>query len=169
MSELEKIRKHVDAIISRFQNEERDLFDVNASERSLTHKLAEHFQRNKAFAGYSVDCEYNRWGEKGKTIPFRRKTMKSDDECPPTVYPDIIIHTRRIQENNLLVIEVKKDRNPQKDTFDRQKLAYFTSSECRYQYRFGLFLRFYMDGKTAPDIAWYENGEPAKTELRAEA
>jgi hypothetical protein len=76
------------------------LLEVDANERTITHKLAGYLQME--LPELDVDAEYNRTGK----IPKRLK------ECPEyhakqEVYPDIVVHKRGKKENHL-IIEVKK-------------------------------------------------------------
>ena len=124
------------------------LLEMNANERSLTHKFAEHLQ--KEFPEWSVDCEYNRDGD---DIPKRLRAMfdhiPADDENAQTVFPDIIVHHRGRQldgeHRNLVVIEAKKSGNH--DGRDREKLKEF---KVQYGYSFTVLLRF-LTGER-PDI-----------------
>src|SRR5438552_3902549 len=92
------------ALTNLLQNDSL-LLEHNASERSITHKLAEYLQ--KEFAGWNVDCEYNRNRGEIKRVPVPRDRVRGDDLESKTVFPDIIIH-KRGTDRNLLVIEVKK-------------------------------------------------------------
>jgi hypothetical protein len=119
------------------------LLEVNANERSMTHKFAEHLQRQ--FPDWNVDCEYNRNGSiPKKLLPMTDLRVSPADEDGHTVFPDIIVHRRKEttasgQRPNLLVIEAKKSSN--KDDSDRQKLEAFGSDE-HYVYSFSVALRF---------------------------
>ena len=115
--------------------------DVN--ERSISHKLAGYLQT--LFPELHVDCEYNKIGKRtidGKNLSKKmdwspREQVETDDTNGKTVYPDIIIHTRGIRSQNLLVVEVKKsiNRNNEKRTKDYQKLFHFiTDSKFKYKY-----------------------------------
>ena len=74
--------------------EDIDLLCLDAHEISITHKLAEHLQRQ--FEGLKVDCEYNRLGDDLKKL--------SDNQ---NVRPDIVVHKRGCKGSNELVVEVK--------------------------------------------------------------
>jgi len=121
------------------------LLEVNANERSMTHKFAEYLQYE--FPDFNVDCEFNRKGSLPKELHI---TVASDvpenDEDAKTVFPDIIVHHRG-QRANLLVIEAKKSGRD--DTRDRQKLEAFKADED-YQYTYAVLMRF-VTGKH-PDI-----------------
>jgi hypothetical protein len=122
---------------------DRSLLEVNANERSITHKFAEHLQRQ--FPGWNVDCEYNRNGSVPKRLlSMAELCVTQADEDGHTVFPDIIVHRRGQradsgQRPNLLVIEAKKSGNHRNT--DREKLAAFRS-EKRYAYAFSVALRF---------------------------
>ena len=130
----EAIVKTALAAAASFLDRERDLLVVDANERSLTHKLAEHLQA--AFSDWNVDCEYNRLGNKVKRLPHPRPSTTDDTEGR-TIFPDIIVHRRQMNEN-LLAVEVKKTTN--KLPGDEGKLCGLTALDGEYAYRLGLHL-----------------------------
>lgn len=75
-----------------------------------------------------------------------------------SVFPDIIIHTRKKNDNNHLVIEVKKkDNNSKEKEFDILKLQVFTK---QYGYRLGIYLEL----KTGKDcevseVKYFQDGK----------
>jgi hypothetical protein len=120
-TEIERrLRKCIDALVET----DRELLDNDVNERSITHKLAEHIQRE--FKDWHVDCEYNRKWHMPKTLEgkYFAGVYPHDDIHARTVYPDIIIHHRETTEN-LVAIEVKKRSNPDGLDIDRAKLAGF--------------------------------------------
>lgn len=118
----------------------------------------------------SVDCEYNRHRQAGKTqgiskelveivLAAKRKAVKAEmisrrrskvGEVPDlsgdavvdspefvfTVAPDIVIHRRRVDDDNLLVVEIKKATNKEDARYDDLKLTKFTVPGD-YHYEFG--------------------------------
>ena len=82
------------------------LLDADASERSLSHRLAVHMIDR--FPNYEIDCEYNRDGFDLKKLTLGERNVHDNELEAVTVFPDIIVHKRGCQNNNLLVIEVKK-------------------------------------------------------------
>ena len=54
--------------LEKFLKEDSYLSDVDANERSQTHKIAEYLQQ--ILPGYNVDCEYNRKLRQEKTLNF---------------------------------------------------------------------------------------------------
>jgi hypothetical protein len=129
------------------------LLEVDASERSICHKLAEHLQRQ--FGQLTVDCEYNRTGSAKKVLG------------PHAVYPDIIVHTRNTKKN-LLVLEVKKSGRGTSAERDKTRLMWFTRPPIRY--RMGIFLRFGAGGEGAPirEVAIYKDGQEVRPKWQEE-
>ena len=130
------VRSRVATAICDLFRHDRELLGVTANERSITHKLAEHLQRQ--FPYWHVDCEYNRDGLDRKTLNLPIDGGRVDELEAKTVFPDIVVH-RRGERENLLVIEFKKS-NGSRETHDLEKLRAFTSPES-FAYRHGLFLR----------------------------
>jgi len=110
------------------------LLEVDANERSITHRLAIHLE--ELFPGYDVDCEYNRDGIDSKKLKEFKEKVESDYNNETNVYPDIIVHHRGEKEN-LIVIEAKKTSSS--DFLDKEKLEIY-KKELLYQ--FAYFVRF---------------------------
>lgn len=130
MKSKEVKRKVEQSIVELVKNDEY-LLRYNCNERSITHKLAEHLQN--LFQDYNVDCEFNRNYDDIKELEIPvGETSKFDTEAK-TVYPDIIIHKRGTDEN-LVVIEVKKDSNYKNgNDYDQIKLRGY-KKELHYRY-----------------------------------
>ena len=144
--------------IQEFLFKEKFILDNDVNERSLSHKLAEYFK--KYFSDYNVDCEYNRMLGKNadegyitKTLNLKIDDTRSSDTKAKTVYPDIIIHKRRKNEN-FLVIEIKKKENNHSSKFDFDKLSAYTK---QLNYEFGIYLEFEKDNIS--NIRWFKNGK----------
>jgi hypothetical protein len=135
------------------------LLDVNANERSITHKLAEALQEVLRDPNVHVDCEYNRHEKSIKTIHacYRNMQVKPYDLDARTVYPDIVVHERGNDTANVLVIEVKKQTNsPRHSDFDREKLKAFTSDQFHYQV--GLYVEIDTTAKRIGKVECYRKG-----------
>jgi hypothetical protein len=155
MSDRELMEKVTAALKSFFDNDGQ-LLKLNASERSISHKLAEHLE--KEFLDWDVDCEYNRRGERPKTLPrILFSDIKDDDQEAKTIFPDIIVHKRN-QPDNLLVVEVKKSNSRESDDKDRTKLMAFTDPEGDYSYKVGLFIVFDVENQKVDKVQCFENG-----------
>lgn len=127
--DFENMRARVERSIVRVLDHDAFLFEVNANEESVSHKLAEYLQQE--FPRWHVDREYNRYEDQIKRLI---------DYDTDRVFPDIIIH-RRGTEENLFVIEVKMDANlSEEDTEDEKQKVRLYCEEIGYCY--GLFLNF---------------------------
>ena len=112
---------------------DRVLLELDANERSLTHKLAEYLQGE--FPDWDVDCEYNRDGDTPKRLLVQ--TISTDDTDAHTVFPDIIIHHRNTNDN-LVVIEAKKS-STSAGSDDEEKLKAYVA---KYGYQFAFAVVF---------------------------
>ena len=93
------------AALREFYARETFLLERDLGERTLTHRLAVHVE--KQFSGWEVDCDYDRLGERTVRLPHGT-VASTDDHLGKSIYPDIVVHQREIP-NNLLAIEVRKD------------------------------------------------------------
>jgi len=134
------VKQAVKTALDNLMSEDFQLLKVNANERAITHKFAEHL--SPLFPTWHVDCEYNRDGNDPKSVHWepRQETSADDEGNERSVYPDIIIHEREAKKN-LLVIEVKKDTNsnPEDVEVDKRKLVAY---QRELGYAFGLFVLF---------------------------
>ncbi|HXN69847.1 MAG TPA: hypothetical protein VN926_19605 [Bradyrhizobium sp.] len=122
--------------LQEFYAHERFLFEQDLGERTLTHRLAVHLE--KQFSGWEVDCDYDRLGERTLRLPHGT-IISTDDHLAKSVYPDIVVHQRAIP-NNLLALEVRKASNHQSPDHDRHKLQALTDPHLWFAYWIGIFL-----------------------------
>ena len=121
------------------------LLAKDASERSITHRLAHYLQ--KQFLNWHVDCEYNRqnhdFSKKLKGLGYDQ--VSPTDGGEHSVFPDIIVHMRGSNENNLLAIEAKKTKAGNYD-FSREeyRFGHLKLQELKNQlsYRYSMFILF---------------------------
>ena len=160
-NEIEGIVK---CCIQTLRRRDKIILDINVNERTITHKLAEYLQQH--LPEFNVDCEYNRYEDYQKRIrnvKDRARDMSNlnsnelaeliwENKDADTIYPDIIVHKRRSQENNILVIEVKKSSNLDTGEFDKKKIEELMNRP--YNYNFGLFLRIDLDGEN-DSLEWF--------------
>ena len=122
------------------------------SERSIMFRLGIYIDKIIG-EKFNVDTEYNRDGA------FLKRYCNIDINKDKEVccVPDIIIHKRGNNDNNILIIEIKPWWNPNNET-DVKKLEYFTDKEHQYKYKFGLSLNI---GKSEEKCSfqWFENGK----------
>jgi hypothetical protein len=136
------------AALGEFYARETYLFEKDLGERTLTHRLA--VQIEKQFPGWEVDCDYDRLGERTLRLPHGT-IVSTDDHFGKSVYPDIVVHQRRIP-NNLLAIEIRKAANRQPPEHDQQKLRALTDPHLWFAYRIGVYLTLAKNSVTSPDV-----------------
>ncbi len=149
--ELAEVRTKVDIAIACFRSNDSDLLDLEElelPERPISHRLGFYLQ--PLFGGYVVDCEYNKHLQGRKIveeIEFR---------------PDIVVHNRMADADNLLIVEVKARRNIAEAKADRaeikadyEKLKKFTKRDSAIRYKWGVSILILRDRTTNK---WFENG-----------
>ena len=134
-----EIRLRVETALRQLSVLDRHLLANDANERALRHRLA--VQLEKHFDNWDVDCEYDIFEadqqrlaelERALTIAVMG-TPLARDTFGLTVYPDIIIHHRKTDEN-LLALEIRKSGSPVPDEVDRAKLAAWKSEPVAFRY-----------------------------------
>ena len=138
-----QLYEKVEKALQAFFKKDGQLLHINANERSISHKVAEHLQDQ--FSDLNVDCEYNRRGDQIK--------KRLDDI--QRVFPDIVVHKRGTDSNNYLVIETKKKGRSLKR--DCEKLEEFTGSQ--YGYNVGLLLVFDVIKKRLSNVLSFQCGK----------
>jgi len=124
------------AALREFYAHETFLFVKDLGERTLTHRLAVYLE--KQFAGWQVDCDYDRLGERTLRLPHGT-IVSTDDHLGKSVFPDIVVHQREIP-NNLLAVEVRKAGNHQPPEHDQHKLRALTDPHLWFAYGIGVYL-----------------------------
>lgn len=113
--------------------EEGQILKFDIGERTICACLAAVLQRSSS--DHRVHVEYNRRGVVPKDIEY----PDSDGELVQRrVFPDIIVHKLGHDDENLLVVEVRKSANPAPDEFDLHKLGHIKQ---KMGYRQAAFLR----------------------------
>ena len=110
------------------------------SERGIVFRFGIYFDKlvNERFPEYNVDSEYNRNNGEKKILPNRRNGA----------FPDIIVHKRGSNTDNLLVIEFKTWWNP--DTReDEGKIREFCNKKGVYKFYMGAVIVL---GRTRGDV-----------------
>lgn len=95
-------------------------------ELSLTHRLAVHLENSGYFNGYIIDCDYNKHGDGNKVDSASNKEFR----------PDILIHIRGNDEDNLIIIEAKKSDDPQHEIVSAQENLRNRRIQYRYKYAY---------------------------------
>src|ERR1700692_1133930 len=134
--------------LEEFYAHDTFLFAHDLGERTLTHRLAVHLE--KQFPGWEVDCDYSRLGERTLRLP-KGSIVSTDDHLGKSVYPDIVVHQREIP-NNLLANEVRKESNHQPPQHDQHKLRGLTDPHLWFAYGIGVLLTLGKKGVTASGV-----------------
>ena len=139
------IQKKLIRALAKLYREDYSLIERKCSERSIVFRLGLYLASGLT-EKLTVDCEYNKNGEKPKNLEGRRFN-----------YPDLIVHSRGDNKNNCLVVEVKtpNDTNPDHFQNDKEKLIGFTR-EIPYRYAQGVHVYI---AATTCSLVWYEDGE----------
>ena len=169
MITLKKALSALHNAINQFLENDFYLLEKDIAERSITHKIAEYLQAQ--IPEYNVDCEYN--GDIENPVTYRKQlgismeTMQQlavraiNENDTYGIYPDIIVHMRGFNDNNIIVIEVKKKkittRGQNEKDFDKVKLAAFTR---QYSYKLGVFLEFETTKNIGiSEMTYYQKGD----------
>lgn len=167
-----EIEQTIDECLAELFKNDLILLQNDVSERAIAHKFAEYLQDRIPML--NVDCEYNRNVELGERARKRLKVLKvkreaeisvglEEDDCLAiSTYPDIIVHRRTKNDENLLVVEVKKRNSKVSRDHDYEKLRAFTDlgDENPYHYKYGVFIL--LDTGTQkpekPTLTWFVQG-----------
>ena len=158
--EFELIEKILENALKKLREFDFQLLEIDVNERTISHKLAEHIQEK--IQDLSVDCEYNRYQRLVKKLQIPHGDISMEDIDAKTIYPDIVIHKRNTDNDNLLVIEIKKSTNNQSHDFDICKIKALTTEP--YNYKFGLFLEINTT-EGSDCLKWYKEGTMIKEKI----
>jgi len=132
--DADEIKARFEKAVGLFLAEQEELLQLNVNERAVGATLA-HLYVRELFPDHRVDAEYNRVGFEGDP-----KRLNLPPECGGEngrVFPDIIVHHRGINDENLLVVEIKLTTNRQPRHCDMIKLVGFRD---QLHYQVGAFL-----------------------------
>lgn len=152
---LEDLKRLLECALQEFYEEEPSLFNYVSgavAERCMVFRIGHYMQNimnnysEQLFEGLILDCEYNRHGENVKTVDGPKKGI-----------PDLLIHQRKNDDNNILCIEFKKGKPLQNDELeDIKKLEIFTSRSREYKYLYGFHIHL---GNSGAEVGVYIDGE----------
>jgi hypothetical protein len=142
--ELDKVALAVQDLYAR----EARLFEQDLGERTLTHRFAVYLEHH--FPGWNVDCDYNRLGDRRPRLP-KASIVSTDDEFGKSIFPDVVVHRPGVPDN-LLAIEIRKQRNHQPLEHDRHKLRALTDPHLWFAYRAGVCLILGRAGVAASEV-----------------
>ena len=110
---------------------ERDgfLLEANAGERTIVGRLVAYLEPH--FPEHHVNVEYNRHGLHPKRLDLPAYGGEK------LIVPDVVVHRQGHDEENLLVIQVKKETNNESRDYDRAVIA---GMKKDYGYRWGVLI-----------------------------
>lgn len=114
---VRQVQLRVKRALTAFFMGDQALLVRNASERTIAARLTLYLV--PFFKSYDVDPEYNRHGLDPKAVELPNNCRGGGKKL---IVPDIIVHKRGNDDGNLLVIEMKKQNNPESRDCDRAKI-----------------------------------------------
>ena len=134
-SEVSKLQLEelVDTALRAVYKYDKYLIDIKAHERDIVFRFGIYFQglliKHEKYNKYNLDVEYNR------NLYDPKKTENFNNG----VYPDVILHERGNNDNNILVLEFKGYWNNRKDEIekDKSKLWDLMNPTGDYKYKKG--------------------------------
>jgi hypothetical protein len=118
----EEISAVIEEALDRLIAEQSALLDLDVTERALSHHLALYIAQLVP-RDYDVDVEYNRHGKDPKRLNLPPRCALDRELRATTVFPDILVHKRDTDDDNLLALEMKKPGESM--DYDRLKLQAF--------------------------------------------
>lgn len=130
--EIEEIESKIYASLEAMYENDEALLVLNANERTISAKIACYMF--PMFPSHNVDVEYNRHGINPKRLEYGNECKENENSL---ILPDIIVHERGNDSNNLLVIEIKKSVDTRPRECDFEKL---TALKTDYHYKYAAFI-----------------------------
>lgn len=163
---IELLKQSVDLL---YKNDSY-LIKHSVHEQDISHRIAYYFENllnNYSWykkSSFNVDVEYN------KNFDDPKRVYSNCDDCgnarcyinQSSYYidnyqspckPDIILHERGSNDNNILVIEIKKCNNECKEDF--AKLSAFTCNASNYKYKIGIYINI----DNQPSYKYFKDGQ----------
>lgn len=144
----------VNSAIDQLVQNDSALLDLRVTERSLSCRMAHYMALSEAIRPpLTVDCEYNRhFGDPKRLMLPPRKALDREIRAT-TVFPDILVHERNTDANNIVVLELKK---PGEDiAYDELKLQAFRE-ELGYVHTAHVILGYAADGALVREVIWVD-------------
>lgn len=172
-----EVQAKVRRAVKQLNQEESSLLKRDISERAIVHQFA--IKLASVFESYTVDCEYNGnvngagddikkqvgfLAEHLKRVKKKYEHLPDDSVEQLGVFPDVIIHERKTNATNLLIIEAKKFTSKSDEVaFDRLKMKYYTEysdvEQKPFVYDYGLLITFRCKQNAGlHKLEWYKDG-----------
>jgi hypothetical protein len=108
------------------------LLKADAAERAIAARLAAYLAPH--FPKHQVDVEYNRHGLDPKVVNLPPNCRGGGAR---RIFPDVIVHQRGHGDENVLVIQIKKETNREPRACDR---AVIEAMKRELRYKWGLMI-----------------------------
>ncbi len=146
------MRERLQAALETLVLHDSYLFEIGVSERAIMGRLTVYLTH--LFPSYSVDLEYNRHGVEVKRAKVPVECANAaDPDGTKIIVPDLVVHQRGHDRDNLLVLEAKKSSDPRGQHCDRLRLEAL-KREMRYQFAALLEFQMYRKPVEPPTIQW---------------
>lgn len=143
-TESNPIKRYVKSALKKVYREDMSLIEREASERAIVFRFGLYLYeilKSTEFKDYDVDVEYNRNGYDPKRISSHSQNG---------IVPDLIIHKREVNTDNVLVLEFKTYWNSnQTDDVDKIQKLMDLSGEYKFQYGATILIK-----RDRPYIKW---------------
>lgn len=185
IQKIEIYKNKVIESVNQFLERDVGLLDLEAHEQAISHRIAVYLEYY--IDGFHVDCEYNKNMENPKKIVFTEFPSLLGNNCCEggdsksqcqllkeyfeshhdhtdeitekikKLRPDIIVHHRRSNDKNEIIIEIKKTNDC---NYDKEKLKLMTKQDGEYAYKLGVFIRFEerAENDWLPHYTWFVDG-----------
>lgn len=151
---IEELKFLIEESLDILYSNDQYIIDNSTNERAVVFKFGTYMYeiiRNSSFYDFDLDSEYNR----------RHAFTKRTKNFPDGIIPDLLIHERNSQDNNLLVMEFKGYWNKKDRSDDFIKLQEFTCQdkgrEYYYGYALGVFV-FLTPNRADVETIYFKNG-----------
>ena len=136
----------VNGALNRLVRDDLDLFELRLCERALQFKIAHYMAQSHLIqAPLTVDCEYNRHHADEKRLELFGTGRRTK------VFPDILVHQRNSDANNLIVLEIK--RVGQRLARDQETLRAF-SVQLHYAHAGQVIVGRRRNGLLVAEVRW---------------
>jgi hypothetical protein len=175
---LENLKSAVADAVGDFKKYDLELLETEAHEQAISHRIAVYLEQSFGIGtkvNLNVDCEYNKHlGGDKITIIEPQYYLKHCQRCwcnacyklerlaeieEKEFRPDIVVHSRGNDDNNVVAIEVKKSKVCPFDLAKLRALTLPKGAKIDYGYELGVFLHFQ---NNEPKYIWFLSGDIAE-------
>jgi hypothetical protein len=153
--QIKELKKNITTTLQKVYKDDISLINRKVNERTIAYRFGFYLieEAFKKFAPQdikiSIDLEYNRNGRNAKSLKNFNPAYGK--------YPDLIIHERETNDNNILIIEFKKPNVSMDDDF--KKLIGFTDKVDVYKFGLGVSIVIKADIQdTLNSITYFKDG-----------